>query len=941
MTKCLEELNALLHSQIKTFLAKNTASPQDHDNIDIDSLIDKMNPKIWNAVTVLTKSATEKRGTSKVANPASSTYHVKRIRRLFLLCNIMFITDDRCSVPLHILMADLVESQGVSALLHKVLNRVGVCASADTLARFVQHKVTVLQGMENMYINKEHFTVVSADNVDFMHTYARVVKGKQNSSWHGTTVQAVQPLPSLSLCSRLDGQSAPPHRGTGAVLEHETTQYAPSCETGAPFGPTHPLSAHTQSAPPHRGTGAVLEHETSQFAPSGETGAPFGSTCPLSAHTQSAPPHRGTGAVLEHETTQFAPSCETGPPFGPTRPLSAHIQSAPLHGGTGAVLEHETTQFAPSCETGAPFGPTRPLSAHTISTPPHRGTGAVLEHETTQSRKRTQRTSPYPSPLKQTLSPVPKQRRRARTGTENQHSSCPREIRHQTLTGRSRSQVDILMKKSLSEFEVNHEEAQALSEIQEELNVYMLMRNIVSNKRPQCSFLGLQQFFSVTRTTHTEKSNIFYLEVMDAIADSKDTMTAMLHHLYQKFIEGQGLQYLLVEGDAKLFDVLQSLKHEYGDELSWMLPYPGGWHTLKNYQPALLKAYYDAGLKDMARAAGYPVNQIQTCSQFKRVHNFMFESWEAVYRAMLRKFLSVQNSNPDISQDVEEVIFQSLESLHTTSQSHSDGYFYHNFSQEMETIRTSEEINFQKFTEYLQSMADQDDTWKFWKQYVLEDALAYIGLYLAIRSGDWYQRMVSLKLMAPVFTAFDHQNYQKLISQHLADVLCMPPELLAGFKQGAFVVSITGRIWHSVAIDEAHEMLINKECKTSITRPTPDYINRVAQYLPYRTKAMENIRKELFPETSSKETAIHSPFSSESGVRKCEHNVLAIMDAISCQSLLEVTGTSRGLLNPFSGKMANPQQLHDLLHFREIGKKKIHAKNCLFHSQKAKCTSSK
>ena len=210
----------------------------------------------------------------------------------------MFITDGRCSVPLHILMADLVESQGGSALLHKVLNRVGICASADTLARFVQHKLTVLQGMENMYINKEHFTVVSADNVEFMHTYARVVKGKQNSSWHGTTVQAVQPLPSHSLCSRLDGQSAPPHRGTGAVLEHETTRFAPSCETGAPFGPTHPLSAHTQSAPPHRGTGAVLEHETSEFAPSGETGAPFGSACPLSAHTQSAPPHRGTEQCL-------------------------------------------------------------------------------------------------------------------------------------------------------------------------------------------------------------------------------------------------------------------------------------------------------------------------------------------------------------------------------------------------------------------------------------------------------------------------------------------------------------------------------------------------------------------------------------------------------------------------------------------------------------------
>ena len=45
----------------------------------------------------------------------------------------MFITDDRCSIPLHILIADLVEGQGGSAWLHKILNRLGVCASADTL----------------------------------------------------------------------------------------------------------------------------------------------------------------------------------------------------------------------------------------------------------------------------------------------------------------------------------------------------------------------------------------------------------------------------------------------------------------------------------------------------------------------------------------------------------------------------------------------------------------------------------------------------------------------------------------------------------------------------------------------------------------------------------------------------------------------------------------
>ena len=47
----------------------------------------------------------------------------------------------------------------------------------------------------------ESFTVVTADNIDYLHSYARVCKHNQKSSWHGTSVQLVQPRPSLSLAT--------------------------------------------------------------------------------------------------------------------------------------------------------------------------------------------------------------------------------------------------------------------------------------------------------------------------------------------------------------------------------------------------------------------------------------------------------------------------------------------------------------------------------------------------------------------------------------------------------------------------------------------------------------------------------------------------------------------------------------------------------------------
>ena len=61
------------------------------------------------------------------------------------------------------------------------------------------------------------------------------------------------------------------------------------------------------------------------------------------------------------------------------------------------------------------------------------------------------------------------------------------------------------------------------------------------------------------------------------------------------------------------------------------MPFPGDWHLLKNYQIALMKPYFDAGLKSLAEASGYPSVAIRNCTQFKRTHFFILESWEAIY----------------------------------------------------------------------------------------------------------------------------------------------------------------------------------------------------------------------------------------------------------------------------------------------------------------------
>ena len=109
----------------------------------------------------------------------------------------MFCTNDRCYTPIHNLLTDIVDGLGGSTLLIKILNRLGICSSADTLARAIQFRVTEREEKGLLYeFSPTAFTIVSVDNIDFLHSYARVFCGvDQSRSWHGTTIQLVQPQP--------------------------------------------------------------------------------------------------------------------------------------------------------------------------------------------------------------------------------------------------------------------------------------------------------------------------------------------------------------------------------------------------------------------------------------------------------------------------------------------------------------------------------------------------------------------------------------------------------------------------------------------------------------------------------------------------------------------------------------------------------------------------
>ena len=180
--------------------------------------------------------------------------------------------------------------------------------------------------------------------------------------------------------------------------------------------------------------------------------------------------------------------------------------------------------------------------------------------------------------------------------------------------------------------------------------------------------------------------------------------------------------------------------------------------------------------------------------------------------------------------------------------------------------------------------------------------------------------------MAPLFAAFDRDLYQRIIPYHLADIQRYPQHILNSLHTGGFTVSLGGRRWHSVTIDEAHEMCINKDLKLATVRPTPSYLQKTSLFFNYRTAAYKNFLQQLFPDRKNQPQSdtMSSITDNTTSASKKEENIKHLCTCICKASLLSLQTNNRGLINCFTGQRATPEQANDMLHFHKIGTESFH-----------------
>ena len=191
-------MNDLVHEQAKKMITFYQNEPQRYKTFDVGSYIKMTEPILLQFIQQLTQSVRSKR--RKLFETEAEVRQTKQMRQLFLLSSLLFCTNTQCSMPLHILVTEATLCHGGTQELVKMLNRIGAGSSIDTSQRLATQVVhsRIVKGILPE-LEKNALSIVSIDNIDILQPHAFVSSTDATRSWHGTSVQCVQPLPTTGI----------------------------------------------------------------------------------------------------------------------------------------------------------------------------------------------------------------------------------------------------------------------------------------------------------------------------------------------------------------------------------------------------------------------------------------------------------------------------------------------------------------------------------------------------------------------------------------------------------------------------------------------------------------------------------------------------------------------------------------------------------------------
>ena len=77
--------------------------------------------------------------------------------------------------------------------------------------------------------------------------------------------------------------------------------------------------------------------------------------------------------------------------------------------------------------------------------------------------------------------------------------------------------------------------------------------------------------------------------------------------------------------------------------------------------------------------------------------------------------------------------------------------------------------------------------------------------------------------------------------------------MISQFEKGQWTVSVKGRPFHNLALDEAHECIINRKLKQITTRPSHFRMVELSDFMAYLDTVITGLDCQVFKEYKHKE----------------------------------------------------------------------------------------
>ena len=130
--------------------------------------------------------------------------------------------------------------------------------------------------------------------------------------------------------------------------------------------------------------------------------------------------------------------------------------------------------------------------------------------------------------------------------------------------------------------------------------------------------------------------------------------------------------------------------------------------------------------------------------------------------------------------------------------------------------------------------------------------------------------------------------------------------------------SITGKHLRSVTLDEAHEVLVNKDLKTTIVHPSKEYLDRMLYYYPVQSMVLNVVKNVVLLDVDGTKSGKIGVFDSSQLSAKVEENIQCMMTKVQSPNTPDVIDQVRPLTS-MSGPVATQEQQIDLLGFWKVG----------------------